>query len=250
MKQVIHNLTKSVRKRGQDDIRSARKKIARQEQSQNKQRCRCLRFLQVLWLLSAGDMHLMRSAWMFEEEQLQCIWDPTQCTAEVVWRVVGERIEMELLTEDELHFLLEPTTKADRTEWHRALVFFVEWQVAKAVVHLNITKHVVAPPDFIYDKFKEYLFSDDLPLIEPMRELSEAMLKRRKTEAAARQWLCRWRCRWGFTWRKLPTRALMLDSAISRKVSSNPVTIFGHVGVAGRRHGRQGGCRRRRPRFC
>ena len=56
MEQVIHNLTKSVRKRGQDDIRSARKKIARQEQSKNKQRCRCLRFLQVLWLLSAGDM--------------------------------------------------------------------------------------------------------------------------------------------------------------------------------------------------
>ena len=33
--------------------------------------------------------------------------------------------------------------------------------------------------------------------------------------------------------------ALRLDSTISCKVNSNPVTIFGHDGVAGHRHGRE-----------
>ena len=39
--------------------------------------------------------------------------------------------------------------------------------------------------------------------------------------------------------RKLPMGALRLDSTISCKVNSNPVTIFGHDGVAGHRHGRE-----------
>ena len=32
---------------------------------------------------------------------------------------------------------------------------------------------------------------------------------------------------------------ILVDSVIFRKVSSTPVTIFGHGGVAGRRHGRE-----------
>jgi hypothetical protein len=212
--------------RASDEYRKAhtvvwqeKRKRARVLEADAKRWTRTVRWLRVLWHLSAGQPQLMRSAWIIQHEQLSSVWDLSDVSAEQIWRLVGQDIEMESLDVQEAGFLAEPTSKEERATWQSAWEFFAEFQLSIAVMTLNITKHMVASSDFMHRHFAGYLLAKHPAVPDAILAISESVLAKRSKPAALRQWLCRWRERWGFKYTKLPGRELMPPDKLSQKVA-------------------------------
>ena len=219
------------------EMKSIRQKKRRLETAGKKILQDTLKWLRVLWQLSAGNADLMRCAWKVEKERLQNVWDPSEVSTEDIWNSVGQDIELSRLTCVDMVFLLEPDNKADQILWLKAWIFFAEWRVAHAVRSLNVDKHLVASSEYVMGRYHRFLLQEHPCRPRCIHAMAEEKTPLRNKPEAQRQWLCRWRQRWGCLYKKMPNRKLMLDHKICEKVTPKvcPISVtfcmtkLGHV---------------------
>ena len=173
----------------------------------------------MVWLLGAGDPHLMKCAWMVHQEHLDKIWDPKEISSERIWNCIGRDFEEERLSDEDAWSLFDPTSQRDIDIWCQAWEFHAEWKLSIAVVQVNLTKKMVASPEYIHTEYKKQVNTWSLCLPDVVKPQVQAVLAKRQKAEALRQWLCRWRFRWGFKWRALPNRSLMPDDKFLEKVT-------------------------------
>lgn len=220
---TIQALQQSAKRQAAEEKRS-KAKLARVQQKEQRAYHATAQWLRMVWLLGTGDVHLMKSAWMVHQERLDKIWDPVEIASERIWNCVARDFEDERLSDDDAWSLFEPTSTKDIDLWCQAWEFYVEWQLARAVVQVNLMKKTVASSDYIQVEYRKRLEVWDPCLPDAVKPRVQASLEKRRTPEAWRQWLCRWRCRWCFKWRSLPSRSLIPDAQFFEKVTSSAMT--------------------------
>lgn len=205
-------------KRTAAELAAERSKFARQKKKWDAQERFNVVFLRILWIISAGNPHVMQSAWRLFSERLDSVWHRSDADCQVIWDKIGKDVEEQNMSDEAMFELCHPISKEAVDAWYQAWVFLAEWRLAMAVLSLNVDSKLVATPEEIHARFHQYLCSHH-PLVPAvvLNRAVDAQHKRRKA-AAQRQWLCRWRERWGFQYRSLPHRSVMQGDEILRKV--------------------------------
>ena len=175
-------------------------------------------WLRMVWLLGAGHPHLMQWAWTVNADRVDKFFDPEVVKREQVCNCISKDFAEERLDDADAWSLYEPSSRRDILLWCHAREFFAEWNTACNVVQVNISKKMVATPDYIDDQYTRALHAENPVFPNAARpKLQERHDARQKPEAK-RQWLSRWRRKWQFKYDKLRNRALVPDEEFFRKV--------------------------------
>ena len=223
---TISFLQKAAKQEAQT-LRTVKRKLERAEMQAEKDTQAIFLWLRMLWLLSSGHPHLMKCAWRVRKNDLHSIWDPCEVSSEHIWNLIGREFAEERLSDADAWALMKPRRTKDLVCWRRAWEFFCEWQLACAVVQVNLTKKMVATAEYIHTKYHQIVNAAHPCMPEAARDHLQATLQKRQTPEAARQWLCRWRQRWGFQYRALPNRSFIPDERFFRKVAAVRGFVFG-----------------------
>ena len=156
---TISALERAAKQEG-EKLRVAKRKLAQAEKQADTDRQAICLWLRMVWLLSAGHPHVMTCAWRVRQDDLESIWHPSDVTMEQIWNIVGCDFLEERLGDAEAFSLTEPSSKKDIVCWRRAWEFYCEWQLACAVVQVNVTKKMVAPSEYIHSKYHQVVNAD------------------------------------------------------------------------------------------
>ena len=186
-------------------LRLAKRKLALVQKQAEKDRQAIVLWLRMLWLLGSGNSHLMKCAWRVRKDDMESIWNPSEVTSEKIGNIIGREFLEEALSDADPWSFTQPKSTQDIVSWRRAWEFCCEWQLACAVAQVNLTTTMGASPEWIHSEHNQIVNEAHPCLPAVVKDALQAVLAKRQTPAALRQWLCRWRRRWGSNIERFPT---------------------------------------------
>ena len=185
-----------------------------------------LRFMRLMWLWSLGQQEIMQFAWEDQKWKNDSVFEEDNVDLDAMIEQVQSEFENNLLEDAEVIFLTYPQGSSAVKVWLQAWRFFVEWKLARHVLHINLAKGVPMPADKMLLKHANLLAGMEETIPD---YLCETVLQwwYQKSNNARTIWLHRWRLNWEFMHGHLTPYSYVPKSELEKKANASKTNAMG-----------------------